>query len=441
MSTTTLQLHPRYTRSEPQGRIPAGADFPDPATNRLYPFWRPIIDMQDSEFAATRLRTIPPVAAWLAEPDAQQPLWFARLNVPGLRHQVIRHSGLRDHDARTPQDLKPESRTPAWNTLLAAMADFPRLDAYRRSLVMFLLGQLSYCDAAIRLAGEVETGADPAHNRYVYQVARVHGRRPGHQPVVLPLFHQLAKQTADPQLALLAAFQGISHAVRKDRDLETAQRFEELGTAVPDLPDDWHTALVRSRFHRSLALLRMHQRRHDDMRREMAAAFQAHTEASRGDFGAIDQMVIAENRRILLESRINAAARARGAESAEEIAEDCEEILSLDPHCALVRLAAGDGYAAAGWFESAARWFSRAGELGTGAGAIGWYRAGQCYDFLGDRGSALDAMGRCLELDASAVEPRRYLAEAANATTATTLTALTTATTAMATTAATVAAS
>jgi tetratricopeptide (TPR) repeat protein len=57
----------------------------------------------------------------------------------------------------------------------------------------------------------------------------------------------------------------------------------------------------------------------------------------------------------------------------------------------------------------AARWYEAAGDLETVSGAQGWFRAGQCYDRLGDREQALAAMARCLELDRSAVEPRQYL--------------------------------
>jgi hypothetical protein len=63
-----------------------------------------------------------------------------------------------------------------------------------------------------------------------------------------------------------------------------------------------------------------------------------------------------------------------------------------------------------GDLAAAARWYVAAGELGTGDGAEGWYRAGQCFERLGWPDRAANAMGRCLELDTTAVEPRRYLA-------------------------------
>jgi predicted TPR repeat methyltransferase len=53
------------------------------------------------------------------------------------------------------------------------------------------------------------------------------------------------------------------------------------------------------------------------------------------------------------------------------------------------------------------------GGPGTGAGAIGWFRAAQCHDLAGDPGAALNAMAHCLELDTTAAEPRAALTTSA----------------------------
>lgn len=408
-SSPGLKLRSRYTRSDPKGLFPHLTGLPGLPLNRLGAFWRPIIDMTDSDLASSRLRTIHPIASWLEDPGAGEPLWFARINVTGLRRQVIRHSGLNAYDCREPKDLPDELRTPAWETLVRAIDRFDGLDYYVRTLVLFQLAQLSYCELGVRLAGDVEPDGDPVRDRYVYQVARVHARLPGSRPYALKLFERLATSSKDSLLALLSCFQGISHAIRKEDDLDLARRFESHGRAITEPPEDWHTFLVKSRFHRALALLRLNERRFAEMREEVTAALDFHERLRPEVSGEIDTMVANENRRILLESQINAAIRARGDESAGQVRALCAEIIGLDPYCVLVRLAVGDGHAAIGDYADAARWYERAGELGTGAGAIGWFRAGQCHDFLGDRGAAVNAHGRCLELDLSAVEPREYL--------------------------------
>jgi hypothetical protein len=53
--------------------------------------------------------------------------------------------------------------------------------------------------------------------------------------------------------------------------------------------------------------------------------------------------------------------------------------------------------------------YSRADELGKASGAVGWFRAAQCYTAIGDDGAALSAMGRCLELDGTAIEAQEYV--------------------------------
>jgi predicted TPR repeat methyltransferase len=91
----------------------------------------------------------------------------------------------------------------------------------------------------------------------------------------------------------------------------------------------------------------------------------------------------------------------------------CAQLNTLDPNCVEARLVVGDGHAAIQDWTQAAHWYQKAGELGTGAGAIGWFRAAQCHDLAGDPAAALNAMGHCLELDTTAVEPRTSLSAAA----------------------------
>ena len=81
----------------------------------------------------------------------------------------------------------------------------------------------------------------------------------------------------------------------------------------------------------------------------------------------------------------------------------------IDPTCAEALLVVGDGHAATGDYATAAHWYAKAGDLGTVSGATGWYRAAQCHHILGEHTTALNAMGRCLELDTTAREPQEYL--------------------------------
>lgn len=413
MSTQTeFRLQRRYRRSDPRGLFPHLTGLPGIEHNRLALFWRPIIDMVDSEAAPMRLRFVAPVSAWLDDPRPDRRSWFAMIGVAGLRHQVIRHAGLHEYDAKEPTDLAEHLRTPQWNRLIDAIRRFDELEYAVRSLVVFQLVQLSYCEFVFKLAGLVAANGNPAHDWYAYEVARAHARYL-YKGDALRIFEQIVSEANDPLLALASCAQGIGHAIRNHNDMSLASTFERTGEVrAPEVPDTWHGWLVRSRYHRAVALLRLMKRQPDEMRQELGLAQQFSDQlfaSLDGDRDEWDRCVALENQRILTESRIKAVSRARGRESAKEIRALCAELDRLDPYCIEARLVVADGYLAAGDYSEAATCYVRAGELGTVSGAVGWFRAAQCYKFLGDHGSALNAMARCVELDASAVEPVAYL--------------------------------
>ncbi|MEO3818593.1 hypothetical protein [Plantactinospora sp. B24E8] len=378
-----------YRRSDPRGLFPYLPGEPTLAHNRLAQFWRPVIDLSDTGYASLRLRMVAPLAERLARGDGRWP-WYSRIAVPGLRSQVLRHAGLRRYDCRAPDGLPEQLRTPAWTNLLRYVGEFAEHDYPVRSQVLFHLAQLSYVGPALALAGEVAVTGQPSHDRYVYDVARLHARYPGRARHALSLFTALADH-GNPLIALSARFQGIGHGLRAG-DTTRAAWF-----AAPVKPaglDDWYGTLVRSRFHRALALLRLRQGDRSSAVKELEVAGRLDVELAADP---VEPLVARENTRYLLESRI------------EVTGEGAAALVALDPYCVEAWLVAGDGHAAKGELAVAAERYARAGEFGTASGAIGWYRAGQCFHLLGDTGRAVNAMGRCLELDRTAVEPQEYL--------------------------------
>ena len=225
----SLQLKRRYTRSDPKGQFPRLTGLPELKYNRLGAFWRPVIDMTESEVAPTRLQMIRPVCEWLADPSPGRWSWFARIGVAGLRHQVVRHAGLDQYDCREPADMPGELRTPEWNRLVDAIDRFADLDFYVRTLVVFQLAQLSFCHFAVKLAGDLEPDGDAVHDRYVYEVARIQARCPGQAPQALSLFEGLAVKAGDPLIMLAACAQGISHAMRSGNDIQLSRTFRSTG--------------------------------------------------------------------------------------------------------------------------------------------------------------------------------------------------------------------
>ncbi|MFG2968405.1 MULTISPECIES: tetratricopeptide repeat protein [unclassified Streptomyces] len=410
----------RYSRSDARGRFPRVTGLPGLEHSRLGVFWRPIIDMTHSDHAPLRLQGVRTLSQWLAAPAPRPTSWFAIIGVPGLRAQVLRHAGLDAYACTTPAGLAEELRTPQWTRLVELIDHFADLDDATRALVVFQLAQLSFCAHASDLAGDLVPDGEAAHDRYVYEAARVTARVTGRAPRALAAFDALAATTGDPRLALAACAQGIGHSIRSGAGADRAVAFERhaeriTATGALDaqgLGGDWHTHLVRSRYHRALALLRLAQRRPDAMRAQVDAALRHSDALYAARPVGTDRLVADENRRIILESQIKAAARARGDESNDLLRELSEALYAMDPNCVEALLIVGDGHATAGDHATAAQWYTRAGRLATGAGAIGWFRAAQCHDRVGDTGAALHAMGRCLELDATAIEPRAYLTAA-----------------------------
>jgi hypothetical protein len=412
MTVPGEQLHiaRAYTRSDPRGVFPSRRGLPELSLNRLAVFWRPMIDMERSDYTSLRLRAIPLVSSWLTDPARGCRSWFSMIGVPGQRRQVLRHAGLDQYDCPEPGGLAEELRTARWSTLTMAIENFANLDYAARALLVFHLAQLSYCRFAAELCGDVWPNRDPAHDRYIYEVARVHARYPGHAEKALSLFGSLAEASRDESLALAACFQGIGHTLRNGKSPHLARAFFERGKrfAAQNVHGDWHAHLLRSRFHRAVALLRLAERDIGGLRHHLDLALAHHQALVAGPVDEADTIVALENSRYLLELRIRAAL----SQDDPRVVVFSTELSEVDPYCVEARLLVGDGHAAVGRYSEAARWFARAGELGTAAGAVGWYRAGQCFDFIGDRGSAINAMGRCVELDATAIEPRQYLRSA-----------------------------
>lgn len=407
---TSTDLRRRYTRSDARGSFPRVTGAPDIACNRMALYWRPIVDLTDTPRAPMRLAMIRPVSEWIADPRSGRVSWFSRIGVAGLRSQVVRHAGLTEYDVREPADLPTHLRTPAWQRLVDALDEFDDLDPHTRALVVFQLAQLTFCYYAKRLTGVVAPIGEPGHDHYAYQVARVHVRIPGHAAEAMPVLEELTANRHDPELAMLAAAQGVGQAVRSLKDVGLGLRFEQAAQPALARASGWHGHLALSRYHRAVALLRINERRPADMRAEMRSAWHHHEEVvAAAPDDEVARMVVVENRRILVESEVKSVFRVDEEETHRRLRAWAEELTRLDPYCVEALLVAGDGYAVAGDWATAAHWYTRAGELGTTAGANGWYRAAQCFDHLGDRDSAANAMGRCLELDTTAVEPRKYL--------------------------------
>ncbi|GAA0611977.1 tetratricopeptide repeat protein [Kribbella sandramycini] len=396
---TPITVRPVYARTTQS--MPVATERPLPPHNRLAVHWGPLLDLGPAPMAPVRLRLLQPVAEWLAD-DSGPWSWCSRISLPGIRHQVVVHAGLPSYAAGSPSALAVELRSPAWQQLLAALDRFAELDWRRRSLVAFQLAQLSYHRIALRLA------APDAPEHFRYELARIAASTPGEGARALQTFQELATGASEPLLRVGAAFQGIGHSLRDRRGPGTARWFELRGqetlSAVPAV--DWVSTLIRSRFHRAVALLRLTEQDRPAAQAEAGQAAEFHEQLVAWSKDSAAELIAAENRRYLLQLELQLVSPT----DIPAIEALCAELAEVDPYCVETRTTIGDSWLAAGETARAAAWYERAGQLGTGAGAVAWYRAGQCHEALGDPAAALNAMGRCLELDPSAVEPRAALA-------------------------------
>ncbi len=400
----------RYQRAKdgPAERWDSPTD--DIRFNRLAQFWRPLLSLEECRLAPLRLQMVGYVSDWMVDVDVDHESWFSMIAVPGLRHQVVRHSGLTAWDAPTPGDLPEQLRTERWHRLVDAVERFDSLAVTTKALVIFHLNQLSYCRLALKLAGPVSPTGDYLADRYCHEVARAYSRFPGGSKLAIPIYVKLANDAADRPLALQACFQGIGHSIRRGSSLDVARGLVARGDELVDLGSTAHYwPLTVSRFLRARALLEFRLDRWTDMGQTLEEALAVNADFRGRVTSGSDSLIEQENRRIIIEAQLKAASALPHYADTVDAAAMRAELLEIDPNCVEARLVVGDSHLSEGSIEEAARWYMLAGELGTSSGAIGWFRAAQCFTMIDQEWEAVDAMAHCLALDPSAEEPRQFL--------------------------------
>jgi predicted Zn-dependent protease len=221
---------------------------------------------------------------------------------------------------------------------------------------------------------------------------------------------RLAYEARASLLALSGCFNALGYILHGGWDLTAARAFEERGRhLLLSVADDWHSALVRSRFHRALALVGLRDGSYDEAASELRRAVAHGADLLHEGPCPELALIAAENECYLLEAELNLRMRTQDRSSPAYVRRLCSKLIACDPNSVEARLTAGNGYVSIGDYRDAARWYAHAGELETVSGAQGWYRAAQCYEWLGDREQADFAMAKCLELDTTAIEPRHHL--------------------------------
>jgi hypothetical protein len=316
--------------------------------------------------------------------------WTAVIPAPGLRPWVLGqaraadHLGGEDGDASTPMAELRE----VWEKWLYGP------DMLRRLQMTSLLASMT---CTVPITETVDPGpdvTDPVSQHFrLMRAAVLHVRYPTDRHNVEIMEHH-AHHACEPVLRTVATVQVIQHALRVERDWDTAARWLDHGYTTLDALAEhppWLAHLVESRFHRVAALY--HYQRKEAERTapalELAVAADARLRAVAGDHPILTHLWL-ENRRTLLESMVkNQFGRDPAA-----VGEQVSELDRIEPHFAESRFFIGELYARAGQLDKAAAHFRSAAVGGGGRAPAGAFRAFQCYRELGDS----DAAARCLQL-------------------------------------------
>lgn len=401
-----------YRRSPPTAKLAVLARQQQPSLNSIALQWQSLLSLEESGRECVKLRNLGFLVRAM-EGKIADVQWFAILSVPGLREQIVQQSGLREYSCGSPADVSPQTRTDAWQLLVSVCERWPELQTNERVNLMSLLNQLTLPRAVIKLARRwLPSSANSAGDQYlIYEVARARHRLEPHAADAIAVLDRLARGASLVELRTWACAQMIAHHVRVARRIDRAIEFVALGRGYErQLLSSESPALgllIWSRFLRAAALLEF-ALRSEAVWRVLEEAQEAGDEMRRlGRTPAMGQLAD-ENRKVLLESRIKAAGTTSTEVSVDEL---IEELLYLDGRDPDSLLCCGDAVAKIGDLHRAAALYSSAGELGTVSAAIGWYRAGQCFEALRERKSALRCYTAALRIDPAGVEPAARLSE------------------------------
>lgn len=387
-------------------------------TNWLGVVWRPMVDLSTSPYTPVKVRNILHLQRMLGGGGAVETRpWFAILSVSGLRVQALRHSGLTAYHCDDPAQLPIPLRSPGWQRLVEAMDAWDSLSTLDRTRVVALLNQLTMQRAVLGLVGRVKASArDRDEEHLLYETTRAVHRLAPKERIGPEVFTLLAEEGRDAGLRVLASAQIIAHEVRVNREVTSALRWvthgeEQLGRLRGEVAP-WLEALVASRFHRAAALAAFRGKDWSGAQYHLSSAKEQDEVLHELADDMLTRQLADENRKILLESLLKAATAA--PQPTEEVDEFAGALLSLDPFDPDSHLVVGDARVAQGRIEEAAHHYEDAGQLGTLLGALGQYRAGCCWEFLGREHRALRAFCRTIEMDPAAMAARRRLATLAS---------------------------
>ncbi|HEY1213787.1 MAG TPA: hypothetical protein VGE93_09180 [Bryobacteraceae bacterium] len=383
--------------------------------NLVAHYWRPLVDLTSNPDVSHKLKMTMLSNKRLGDEDSLIP-WMSRLGVAGLRNQVLRDSGLDAYKAPLVVDLQDRLRTPGWDHLIDLMSQKDKLSQGQRAAVAHHLAQLSYCDIAVKWTGRITAADGEGAPLLASTVARAMARLPDKLDDALTIFQAISSANSIPkEVRVLASTQFVALSARRKNNVGMSEPIERnvramCGADPENLQGSFILNIALSRFYRAAALASLLRSGILAAQDDLGTSRLFHSQASKlVPDDVVAREILAENDRILIETDLKLGCREPAAYDSTDLRSLIDTLNRIDPNCIDVRLLCGDGYVAVGDTEAAAVSYARAGELATRDGAVGWFRAAQCLDVLGQTERAAVAMAHCLSLDPFADEAITYL--------------------------------
>jgi tetratricopeptide (TPR) repeat protein len=335
-----------------------------------------------------------------------------------FRKRLLQETGMTEYQIDNPSQLPIELRTERWQKLCDYLSHYQELEPVTQLQVLDLLKRLCLYQVILEYVPEMsdlEIANSPVIANLAYRRVlsmMMLGFESGTFDY-LDEFERIANYAPSGSLAKINAI--LQLIVQYAKDLNNLKKTEfllemaaqEVQNAKP-LVSNFIYNLLMSIYYRAIALVAVRRGNKDQVTRYMdESEFYAANLTGDDEW---QQIVIEENRNIILESRTKEALWLRDLDLAHERS---QQLVQRDPFDPKYYVELGEILIKQGKFEDAAKTYRSAIRLGPPYTSIALYMAGQCYQALGELDMACDFYLASLKLDPVAICAVERLADLA----------------------------
>ncbi len=335
-----------------------------------------------------------------------------------FRKRLLQETGMTEYQIDNPLQLPVELRTERWQKLCDYLINYQELEAVSQLNVIDILKRLCLYQVILEYIPEMsdsEIASDPVAANLAYRrvlTMMMLGFESGKFDY-LDEFERIANYAPSGSMAKINAM--LQLVVQYAKNLKNLKKTEFLlEIAAQEVQNTKHFVsdfiynLLMSIYYRAIALVPLLQGNKDEVIRYMDESEFYAASLNAGD--EYQQIVIEENRNIILESRTKEALWLRNIDLAQERS---QQLVQRDPFDPKYYVELGEILIKQGKYEEAAKTYRSAIRLGPPYTSIAWYMAGQCYQALGELDMASDFYLACLKLDPVAICAVERLADLA----------------------------